>query len=483
MAVERTLFDVVDEGSAESAGENSADTRRIFSLIDVCNSIRKTIAGRYGSAFWLRAEMHKLNYYPPSGHCFPELCQKADDHIVAEMRATLWSADYRRISAQFEQTTGEALQEGMELLMQVTIQYEPKYGLSLHILDIDPVFTLGNLQRQRMACVARLKRENLWAAQQALSFPLLPKRVAVISAVSSKGYSDFMRVLESRPGCYVFYTDLYTALLQGDAAENSILKALQHIEQHKDRYDVVAIIRGGGGEVGLSGFDRYGLAAAVARFPLPVLTGIGHSTNLTVTEEVAYYNGITPTQVGEFLVGAFAAYERALADMTQDIVYSTDNILRRHWHFLERVGEAGRHALRVCRNESRQLATLERALPALATRRIRLESRQLEALEKALPTLSARRIRWERQQLAQWEKWLRAVSPEKVLQRGFAYVYSGDRIVKDAAALRPGAPLRICFRQGEVGARVEAVHARSGHPSGQTPKQASGHPEHPIQRK
>lgn len=451
MAVERTLFDGADEGSAGtvgSAGENPADTRRVFSLIDVCNSLHKTISARYGSAFWLRAEMHKLNYYPPSGHCFPELCQKADDHIVAEMRATLWSADYRRISARFEQTAGEALQEGTELLMQVTIQYEPKYGLSLHILDIDPVFTLGNLQRQRMACVARLKRENLWTAQQALPFPLLPKRVVVISAVSSKGYSDFMRVLESRPGRYVFSTDLYTALLQGDAAESSILKALQHIEQHKDHYDVVAIIRGGGGEVGLSGFDRYGLAAAVARFPLPVLTGIGHSTNLTVTEEVAYYNGITPTQVGEFLVESFAAYERALADMMQNIVYSTDSILRRHWHFLERVGDTGRHALRVCRNESQRL----------------------ESLGKALPALAARRIRWERQQLAQWEKWLQAVSPEKVLQRGFAYVYSGDRIVKDAAALRPGAPLRVCFRQGEVEARVEAVHA------------PSGHPEHPIKR-
>lgn len=425
--------------------EEAVEERRIFTLLDVCNSIRKTIAGRYGSAFWLRAEMHKLNYYPPSGHCFPELCQKADDRMVAEMRATLWSADYRRISARFEQTTGEGLKEGAELLMQVTIQYEPKYGLSLHILDIDPVFTLGNLQRQRMACVARLKRENLWTAQQALPFPLLPKRVAVISAVSSKGYSDFMRVLESRSDRYVFHTDLYTALLQGDAAEPSILKALQHIERHKDDYDVVAIIRGGGGEVGLSGFDRYGLSAAVARFPLPVLTGIGHSTNLTVTEEVAYFNGITPTQVGEYLVEAFAAYERALAVMTQNIVYSTENVVRRHWHFLERVGEAGRHAVRICRSESRQL----------------------ESIEKALPALAARRIRWERQQLAQWEKWLQAVSPEKVLQRGFAYVYSGDRIVKDAAALRPGAPLRVCFRQGEVEARVEAVYP-SDHPHSQS---------------
>ena len=413
----------------------AASARRVFSLLEVCNSIHKTISARYGSAFWLRAEMHKLNYYPPSGHCFPELCQKTDDRIVAEMRATLWSADYRRITAQFEQTTGEPLQEGTELLMQVMIQYEPKYGLSLHIVDIDPVFTLGNLQRQRMACVARLKKEKLWTAQQALDFPLLPKRVAVISAVSSKGYSDFMRVLESQAGHYVFHTKLFTALLQGDASVHSILQALQHIEQHKADYDIVVIIRGGGGEVGLSGFDRYELAAAVARFPLPVLTGIGHSTNLTVTEEVAYYNGITPTQVGEYLLESFATFERALEVMTQNIVYSAENILRRHWHFLERVGEAGRHALRICRQEGRQLETVEKALPALVTRK----------------------FRWERQQLTQWEKWLRAVSPEKILKRGFAYVYSGDRIVKDAADLRAGDPLRICFRQGEAEAEVTKI--------------------------
>ncbi|MDE7150543.1 MAG: exodeoxyribonuclease VII large subunit [Bacteroidales bacterium] len=430
-AAEITVEAVKPAETADIAG-SSVETRRVFNLIDVCNSIHKTLSARYGSAFWLRAEMHKLNYYPPSGHCFPELCQKADNRILAEMRATLWSADYRRISAQFERTTGESLQEGTELLMQVTIQYEPKYGLSLHILDIDPVFTLGNLQRQRIACVARLKKENLWTAQQALPFPLLPKRVAVISAVSSKGYSDFMRVLESRSDRYVFQTDLFTALLQGDASVDSILKALRHIERHKTDYDVVAVVRGGGGEVGLSGFDRYELASAVASFPLPILTGIGHSTNLTVTEEVAYYNGITPTQVGEFLIESFAAFERALEVMTQNIVYSAENILCRHWHFLERVNEAGRAALRICRNETRQL----------------------EAVEKVLPALVVRKIRWERQQLAQWEKWLRAVSPEKILQRGFAYVYNGDRIVKDAAALRPGHPIRICFRKGEVEAEV-----------------------------
>ena len=151
-----------------------------------------------------------------------------------------------------------------------------------------------------------------------------------------------------------------------------------------------------------------------------------------MTEEVAYYNGITPTQVGEYLLESFAAFERALEVMTQNIVYSAENILRWHWHFLERVGEAGRHALRICRQESRQLETIEKALPALA----------------------ARRIRWERQQLTQWEKWLKAVSPEKILQRGFAYVYSGGRIVKEAADLRAGDAIHIRFRRGEAEAEV-----------------------------
>lgn len=420
-----------EEEAPHRAVEAAEDPRRIFTLAEVCQSIHKTISARYGSSFWLRAEMHKLNYYAPSGHCFPELCQKTDHHIVAEMRATLWSSDYKRINALFEQTLGSPLQEGTELLMLASVQYEVKYGLSLHIHDIDPVFTLGSLQKQRMECVARLKKENLYSAQRALEFPLLPKRVAIISAASSKGYSDFMRVLESRKG-YVFETDLYTALLQGDAAVDSVLKALHHIELHKDRYDVVAIIRGGGGEVGLSGFDRYELASAVARFPLPVLSGIGHSTNLTVTEEVACFTGITPTEVGEFLLDMFDQYANALEEMTRQMVYLVEN------------------SLRECRQDLEQINVMRRGVERI----LRREHQQLEQLSLSLSLPVEHKIRWEKQQLEQWQKWLAALSPEQTLRRGYACVYSAGRLVKDAAALRAGDEVRIRFRQGEVAAEV-----------------------------
>jgi exodeoxyribonuclease VII large subunit len=292
--------------------------KQIFTLRQVVSSIRKTIEERYQSEYWVKAEMHKLGQ-TRSGHCYPELVQKEDGKIVAEMRGTIWKHNFDRINARFMQVVKEPLKEDTTLLMRIKVSFHEIYGISLQISDIDPNYSLGELQRERAETLKKLQKEGLIDANQKVDFPLLPKRIAIISAESSKGLSDFMKVIEENEWGYRFFTFMFPAYLQGDQAEHSIISQLERIRKVKSHFDVVVIVRGGGGEVGMSCYNNYNLCKAIASFPMPILTGIGHSTNLTVAEMVSYRNAITPTELGDYLIQAFHNFSIPVKDASKQI--------------------------------------------------------------------------------------------------------------------------------------------------------------------
>ncbi|MBE9492523.1 MAG: exodeoxyribonuclease VII large subunit, partial [Bacteroidetes bacterium] len=277
------------------------NNKQVFSLLEVTQSIERTISNRYTNSIWVKAELLKLNHYPKSGHCYPDLVEKSGGAVVAQIRANLWKDDYQQINKIFLETTKEPLKDGINILFNARIKYHPVHGLALQILDIDPNYTLGDMVREKLETIRKLKEEKIFDRNKSLKFPLLPKRIAVISVETSKGYSDFRNKIDKNPFGYRFFYMLFPSLLQGDKAVNDMLKQLARIRKVKDHFDVVAIIRGGGGDVGLNCYDNYNLAKEIALFPLPVLTGIGHSTNETVVQMVAYKNNITPTDVAGYL--------------------------------------------------------------------------------------------------------------------------------------------------------------------------------------
>ena len=288
-----------------------SDNRQIFTLKQVVSSIRRTIEDRYLNTYWVKAEIYKFNRFP-SGHAFPEIVQRENEKIVAQLTGTIWKQNYERINQQFIEVVKEPLKDGSNLLMQVKITFSELYGLSLQIIDIDPSFSLGEVQKQREETLKRLQKEGILNLNQSLTFPLLPKRIAVISADSSKGLSDFMEVLNTNEEGYSFVTFLFNAYLQGDQAVDSIIQTLEKIKKVRHHFDLVVIVRGGGAEVGMTCYNHYELCKAIATFPLPILTGIGHSTNLNVAEMIAYRNAITPTKLAEFLIQTFREFDQEI---------------------------------------------------------------------------------------------------------------------------------------------------------------------------
>lgn len=298
-----------------------------FTLKQVAESIRKTIAERYARTYWVTAEMHKLNA-TRKGHCYPELVQKENELIVVEMRGTIWKQNFERIQQKFFEIVKEPLHDGMELLFHVKITYHPIYNLGLEIIDIDPNYTLGALQRERQETLERLNKEGILNANQNLEMALVPKRLAIISQADSKGYSDFVTLLNGHPKRYRFDTFLFEATLQGDNAIASIRGQLKRIEKVKHHFDAVVIIRGGGGEIGMHCYNNYELAKSIATFPLPVLTGIGHSTNLTVCELIAFRNGITPSDMAYFLLRIFEELDEPLDEILLKLPKQLQHLLQ-----------------------------------------------------------------------------------------------------------------------------------------------------------
>lgn len=319
-----------------------SDTPKIFTLKQVVSSIRKTLEERYQQTYWVKAEMHKLNRFP-SGHCFPEILQKENGKIVAQISGSIWKHNYERINKRFIAVVKEPLKEDTTLLMNVKVSFHELYGLSLQIMDIDPSYALGELQKERQETLKRLQKQGILNANQQLDFPLLPKRIAVISAEASKGLSDFQQVIENNQWGYTFFTMLFPCYLQGDQAARTIIAQLRKIERVRSHFDAVVIVRGGGGEVGLSCYNDFELCREIATFPLPVLTGIGHSTNMTVAEMVAFRNAITPTELGDFLLQAFHSFSVPLNDATKNILVHSKSLLLEANHQLRKESTTFKH--------------------------------------------------------------------------------------------------------------------------------------------
>ncbi|WP_286856842.1 MULTISPECIES: exodeoxyribonuclease VII large subunit [Sphingobacterium] len=403
--------------------------KTIFSLLEVSKSIQKTLAERYKSLYWIKAEMNKLNHYTHSGHCYPELVEKQDGKIVAEIRSTLWKADFTRINNNFLKIAQEPLREGITMLFQASISYDPMYGLSLRIVDIDPTFTLGELEKEKLDSIRKLKEEGIYEANKSIPFPMLPKRLAIISVETSKGLSDFYKIINQNPWGYKLECTLFPALLQGDKSIPSIINQLAVIADKIAEFDVVAIIRGGGGEVGLSSYNNYLLAKAIAIFPIPVLTGIGHSTNYTVSEMVAYKNAITPSELADFLIQKFHNFSVPIEKAAEGIQQLIFTRFKEERNFLS------------------QMAT---HIQWVGKRELQTARTNIQHIQHELGALIKLRFYEHKTALAHTERIIQLSDPRRLLKRGFSITKVNGKLLQSLDQLSPGDLIQTMVIDGEI---------------------------------
>lgn len=382
-----------------------------------------------------------------------ELIEKDElsGQVVAKMRAMIWSSSYRVLQNRFLAATGMGIQSGMKVMVCGSATHHNVYGLSLSITDIDPSYTLGDIERQRREILNRLRKEGILDKNKSLPFPEAPQKIAIISAAGAAGYGDFSDHLQNSPEGFVFYPLLVEAVMQGERTAESVISALDFVESTLDFWDCVVIIRGGGSTTDLHGFDNYELARRVAEFPLPVVVGIGHERDRNVLDEIVCRRCKTPTAVADYLVECCRqTWSRICNDVKAIGEYVSDRL----------------------HGENLRINNIENLLPARVSQAIMREERRLDSVVGAIERAADRKLTSQRNllgmtklrligvlqgiterpmmRLRNIEDMLRVLSPENTLKRGYSITRINGKAVYDSKNLKPGDKIVTTLAAGKV---------------------------------
>ncbi len=409
-----------------------------ISLLDLSKIIRLTLEHHLEQTYWVVAEIGEMRQHQ-RGHCYLELIEKQNDVLLTKQRATIWSTAYKSISYNFEQITGQRLSPGINMLCQVQVQYHELYGLSLNIREIDPNFTLGERARKRAEIVQRLLAEGLYDMNRRHELSITPQRIAVVTSSTAAGWGDFLHQLLMNPYRYRFDLVLFQAVMQGDSARGSICEALETIATATQPFDAVVIIRGGGARIDLDCFDHYELAASIARYPLPILTGIGHDRDETIADLVAHTRLKTPTAVAEFLVGRLRDYENQLDELAEAVFSFAGNYLMEQDQLLAQLQQKIQTSSRnLLSHQQKHLKQLGNSLSGNSRHRIKFSRERLLNIQRLLDNTSDKALCQESAKLNQLALTLHLQNPERLLKKGYTITYLEGKPLHKAGAPKKG---------------------------------------------
>ena len=386
----------------------------VLSLSQLNRLVSEVVKDAFSETYWLVAEISDVRLNHSNGHCYLEFIEKNEltGAIIAKARGYIWNNTFRMIKPYFEETTKQSFTSGLKILVSVGIDFHELYGYGLTVYDIDPTYTLGDLQRKRQEIISRLDKEGILTLNKELEFSTIPQRIAIISSPTAAGYEDFADHLSNNKYGFVFYPKLFPAVMQGEQTESSVIQALDKIYQHQDSFDAVVIIRGGGATSDLSSFDSYLLAANCAQFPLPVITGIGHERDDTVLDIVAYHRAKTPTAAADFLIEKTAK--------TYD-----------------------------------ELQNLSMRIPNAALSLLEKQQSNLELYKIKLQHAVKNRLNNSESQIKEIEAFIKLSSPEYILAKGYSITLKNGKVIKNATELKQGDKISTRLSKGEVQSIVE----------------------------
>lgn len=441
--------------------------------------IKETVQGNFVEDVWLVAEVSDVRP-AASGHCYMELVEKKGEKVVARIKANIWSFQYQTIIRKFHAVTGKTLEKGMNLLLLCSVGFHELYGMSLVVKDVNPDFTLGDLEKSKRAILARLKNEGLLELNSKLDLPLVPKRIAVISSESAAGYEDFMNQIEDVSGKYCFEIERFSAVMQGDQVAFSVGEALKRIAKRKNEFDSVAIVRGGGASLDLTGFDSYELAFAIAHFPLPVFSGIGHERDYTVLDYVVHTRLKTPTAVAAFYIQQFDEFADHVKELKEALLHTVQrkifqekektNKYRSNFSYLFQAylnlkrkqltssESRFKNAIgKVVHEQQSKLKIINNRIEAKSLFLLKQNSMQLHSFKvgfsRAVNSLLVRKAK----ELVNYQQNIKLLDPVNVLNRGFAIVKNANgEFVKSSQDLNQNQKLTISLKDGDVKVNVES---------------------------
>lgn len=409
-----------------------------LSLFELTSMVSMVVAESLPEQYWVEAEV--MSVQERNGHCFMQFVQK-DIHgstPVAQASAKCWRSQWIPVSAKFQRATGSVVSPGMHILAKVKIEFHPTYGFSLIVVDIDPAYTMGDMERRRQEIIQQLKEEGVFDLQHELSLPLFCQNIAVISSPAAAGYGDFCNQIENNEYGFHFNVTLFPAIMQGEQVEETVCNALDRIYKTVSEesasfgsscFDCVVIIRGGGAVADMSGFDTLKLAENVVNFPLPIITGIGHDRDESILDMISCHKVKTPTAAATLLVDRLAVVLGRIEEAQTTILNSVTLAVERHMKNVDVLSE------RIISN-----VTLYQTMA----------KNRLDRIFMTLTNDVRNRLMSDKHRLEMLNQRLKAMDPKLLLKRGFSMTLHNGNIVKDASRLKGGDEIETILSKGSV---------------------------------
>jgi exodeoxyribonuclease VII large subunit len=310
------------------------EERKIFSLTQLNAALERHFMNEFGAkTYWITAEIAQVNY--KSGNMYLELVDTVDGVKSAQSMANMWAAQVKSVKLKIGSDFDSIVKAGNKLLLLVKIEYHKVYGLKLNVLDIDPNYAYGEIEREKKLTIERLKSEGVFDLQKYIQIPILAKRIALIGSPQTSGFRDFCDTLTTNNAYRNFKIKYFPSSVQGDTAVSELVKAI-HSAQEYD-VDVIVLVRGGGSKMDLHLFNQYEVCKAICESKIPVITGIGHESDEVVSDLVACQKTITPTACAKFIYLRIYNYLKDLNEAYQALkaaaFFQVSNAMEEFQHY------------------------------------------------------------------------------------------------------------------------------------------------------
>lgn len=466
-------------------------------LSELTGRIQQAITNTFANqAWWIVADVTNYSFYHQRGYHYFDLVEK-DEHtsdIKAKVAAVAWDTGGSKIK-DFERITGQLFRNDINVLIKVGVNYHHVYGLQITLLDIDTNFTIGLLEQQKQATLNRLLAENpefirkvgdRYITKNNL-LPLKPvlQKIAVVTSSNSAGYQDFKHSLDNNRFGYRFTVDNYFTVVQGETNAELVQQRLIDIFNSGIEYDAVIMIRGGGAQTDFLIFDTYRLGRTVARFPIPIITGIGHQKNETIVDQMAHTPVKTPTKAAEFIIAHNKAFEDDVIGMQKSILIKTQQLFSAHFQSLSALNTAIINKYRdilshqkdslayynqvlvnntrsVLLNKQHDLMGVSGRILSKPQMLVANKRNDLDNLVANIRAFSRIYFQNKHATLSHQETVFRLVSPANILKRGFALVYSDDKIITNASSLKKGSDIKVLLADTTLNATVTSKKKSNG---------------------
>ena len=345
--------------------------------------------------------------------------------------------------------------------------------MSLVIHDIDPSYTLGDIERRKQEIIDQLESDGILEMNKTVDFPIVPQRIAIISSKTAAGLDDFLQHLNNNDYHYLFKHKLFASVMQGDKTEESIIKALDNIFEEAKNFDAVVIIRGGGSKLDLSAFDSYEIAVNIAQFPLPILTGIGHQRDLSIADLVSHKSLKTPTAVADFLVTKLFEYEnninekfKKIANYAKSKIDEENYLLESSYNhlknkitayiydnkatldFLKQNLKYKTHQFITSKQEN--LSQQKHKTKTLIVRALEQRNQELKTSKIELDNFTKTFIRNNKNLLEIIETKLSALDPQHILNLGYSITTINKKVVKKFEQVNSGDKIQTQLKSGTI---------------------------------